>query len=105
MTALTNSLAYAAAVAWLLFALWYQIRARWWVTPEGRNVMAVALGIVAMLGLAALARVAPDWPGRPWAQLVVFAGLIVLAIQRTVQLERAQRRDAPCPKGPRHRAD
>lgn len=91
MTTLVNATAYLAAVSWVVFIVWYALRARWWVTPTGRNVMAVAVGIVAMLGLATLARLAPEWGGRPAVQLVVFVGLAALGIQRTVQLERAQR--------------
>lgn len=92
MSTIIDWTAYLATAAWAVFALWYALRARWWEQPEGRNVMGVAVAITALLLLVSLARVAPDWAGRPIAQLAVYGGLIALAIQRTVQLERAQRR-------------
>lgn len=76
----------AALLAWATFAAWYWVRARWWESPEGRNVMGVSLTLCAAL-LLVITSQPHDWP-----RVLVCLALAGLAVQRTVQLERAQRR-------------
>lgn len=84
-------LMYGATLAWAVFIAWYALRARWWESPAGRNIMGVAVAIFTLLVLISAQT---TWPGywlRPYAQIVVFGALIALAVQRTAQMERAQR--------------
>lgn len=85
-------LMYAALTAWLVFVAWYWIRARWWESPTGRNVMGVAMGVASLLALIAANRTWPDYWLRPAFQTLVYGALIILGIQRTWQMEREQRK-------------
>ncbi len=91
MSVAVRVLQYTALLAWLVFVVWYHLRARWERTPTGRNVMGTSAALVALLALVAAAVTFPDYPGRPVAQLLVYASLTALGIQRTVYMERAQR--------------
>lgn len=84
--------AVVAFLAWAAFVTWYSIRARWWRSPEGRNVWGVGLALAIALGMIVAAYTWPDYAARPYVVLTVYVGLAALGIQRTIQLERAQRR-------------
>lgn len=86
-----NFLRFAALAAWGTFIAWYWIRARWWESPVGRNIMGVAFAIFALLALIAAQALWPDYQARTALQVVVYGGIAALAIQRTGQMEHAQR--------------
>lgn len=92
MTLVPQILMFAALFAWVVFVAWYWIRARWWESRTGQNVMGVALGIAALLLMIAAQRLWPDYEIRPLVQTFVYGGLAALAIQRTWQMEHEQRR-------------
>lgn len=84
-------LVWAGFVVWATFCLWYHVRATWWRSPEGRNIMGVAAAVTALLGLIAAQA---SWPGyalRPWVQTIIYGVIPVLGLQRLAQLERRQR--------------
>ncbi|MFE5309690.1 hypothetical protein [Isoptericola sp. NPDC056605] len=80
-----------ALLAWLVFLVWYSLRAKWWRSPEGRNVWGVASALVIALGMVNASYIWPDYAARDWVVLGVYAYLAALAVQRTVQMERRQR--------------
>lgn len=92
MTTLVLILQCAALGSALAFSTWYGLRASWWRSPEGRNIMGVSLAVAAVLVLIVLQQFFPDYPGRRVVQVVVYTTVALLFVQRTVQLERAQRR-------------
>lgn len=92
MRGLSELLAWAAFSAWLSFVALYSLRAKWWRSPEGRNVWGVGLALTVALGLIVVAYTWPDYALRPWLVPAVYAGLTALGIQRTVQMLRRQRR-------------
>lgn len=91
MTTVVLVLQCAALAAALAFSTWYGVRASWWRSPEGRNIMGVSIAVAAVLVLIVLQQFFPDYPGRRAVQVVVYATVAALFVQRTVQLERAQR--------------
>jgi hypothetical protein len=93
MRAVIEVAATTAFFTWLLFLVWYSVRAKWWRSPEGRNVWGVALALTVALGMIVAAYTWRDYAARPYVVLTVYVGLAALAIQRTVQLERNQRRN------------
>lgn len=92
MTTVVLVLQCAALASALVFATWYGVRAAWWRSPEGRNIMGVSVAVAAVLVLIVLQQFFPDYPGRRVVQVVVYTTVALLFVQRTVQLERAQRR-------------
>ncbi|MFB7798924.1 hypothetical protein [Isoptericola sp. NPDC056134] len=83
--------AWFAFGGWLLFVALYSLRARWWKTPEGRNVWGVGLALTVALGIIVAAYTWPDYELRPVIVPVLYTGLGLLAVQRTVQMLRRQR--------------
>lgn len=92
MRAVIEVAAIAAFSAWAVFLIWYSVRAKWWRSPEGRNVWGVALALTVALGIIVAAYLWRDYVARPYVVLTVYVGLAALAVQRTIQLERNQRR-------------
>lgn len=92
MSAVIEVAAIVAFLAWLTFVIWYAMRARWWRSPEGRNVMGVAVALTWALGIIVAAYLWPDYAIRPWLVLITYVVLAALGVQRTVQMERRQRR-------------
>jgi thiol:disulfide interchange protein len=80
-----------ALVAALVFVASYWIRARWWESPTGRNIMGVSISVAAVLGLIVAQRFSPDYTGRVVLQTIVYTSTATFFIQRTVQMLRAQR--------------
>jgi len=93
MDTVIHTAAAAAFFCWLGFLIWYSIRAKWWRVPEGRNVWGVALALTAALGMVNASYIWPDYSLRPIVVLTVYVSLALLGIQRTVQMERNQRKD------------
>lgn len=89
MNAIT--LAYAALLVWTVFIAWYHLRARWWQSYTGRNVMGVAIVVWGLLALIVAQQTWPDYALRTTAQAIVYGGAIIFGIQRIVQMVRAQR--------------
>ncbi|MBE7701279.1 hypothetical protein H9623_13340 [Oerskovia sp. Sa1BUA8] len=92
MSALVLTLQYLALASTLTFVVLYWVRARWWESPTGRNIMGVSVAVAAVLGLVVAQATIPDYPGRRLAQTLVYASVAALFVQRTVQMLRAQRR-------------
>ncbi len=80
-----------ALAAWATFAALYHVKAAWFATAAGRNIMGVSVAIVAFLALVFVARVWPDFD-RQALQVVVYAWLAYLGVQRLGQMLRMQRR-------------
>jgi predicted anti-sigma-YlaC factor YlaD len=92
MRAAIEVAAVVAFLTWFVFVVWYSVRARWWRSPEGRNIWGVGFALTVALGMIVAAYTWPDYSARPYVVLTVYVGLAALGIQRTIQLERAQRR-------------
>ena len=93
-TAITIAIIFAA-VAWVLFTVSYAIRAKWWKTPFGRNMMGVSAVSALILGRLALLYIDPDFT----ADLKIFGLVIYLAwgalgFHRFYLMEKAQRSSA-----------
>lgn len=77
----------------------YHLRARWWRTPWGRNVMAVTV-FIGFLGLHTVL-VTLVWPAGPvlaalrLARTLVLVALAGLLVQRAGLVLDAQRRETP----------
>lgn len=97
MSAPIQVLVYLGFAAWVLFVATYHVRARWWESPIGRNVMGTAVGLAAVMGLIAAQITWPDYALRPALQGVVYSSLIFLGVQRTVQMLRVQSQHHPHP--------
>lgn len=80
-----------ALCAWTVFIGWYWLRARWWKSDIGWNVMGVATAIWLLLCLNVSSIAFPDYELRPYVRATVYLFLGVVAVQRTIQLEREQR--------------
>lgn len=93
-----------AMLAWT-FVVTYHVRARWWETETGRNVMAFMAVVAAVCTLAAIRIVAGaglDTPWYAWLRVAVFAPVPVVIAWRILLLVRAQaevRRRATTPTG------
>lgn len=63
----------------LLFTVGYAMFAKWWRSPLGRNMMALALVHVITFGLVVVQLdFGTAWAGRPWVRALVFAGIAVV---------------------------
>ena len=83
--------AFMAFVQWVVFVGWYAVRAKWWKSPEGVNIMGVAVAVVLILGLINASYTWPGYAIRPYALTGVFILTTLLGAQRTMQLEHHQR--------------
>lgn len=84
-------LAALALAAWSSFAVLYHVRAAWFATEQGRNIMGVSVALSLFLALAVAARL---WPDEHWldgVRLVTYLWLAYLGVQRAVQMVRLQR--------------
>jgi hypothetical protein len=81
----------AAFLSWLVFLATYSLRAKWWRSPEGRNVWGVAAALTWALGIIVAAYLWPDYDIRDWLVPVTYVALAALGVQRTVQMLRRQR--------------
>jgi len=84
-------LAALALAAWATFAVLYHVRAAWFATEQGRNIMGVSVALALFLALAVAARL---WPEATWldgVRLVTYLWLAYLGVQRAVQMVRLQR--------------
>lgn len=81
----------AAACWYFAIAYWAFTRGGWRHTPAGRHVMGLSAALGALLTLIAVARLWPDFPGRAWVTLGLFAVLVAQLVWQCVLLHRAQR--------------
>ena len=90
-TALTVSLIWAA-VTWLVFLVWYLVRATWWKSPFGWNTVAASFIFTILFGRLMMLYLDPDVKGD-----LAFTGLLIyilsgaVAVHRTILLEKVQR--------------
>lgn len=85
-------LAWFAFLAWVTFVVSYTVRAKWWRSPEGRNVWFVAVSLAFAFGVIVAAYTWPEYPWRPVLVPAIYGALGVLGVQRTWQMFRRQRR-------------
>lgn len=90
MSTVVDILVGLALGAWVIFSVLYHARAAWYATEQGRNIMGVSVAIAGFLALALVARLWPDFDRRMF-QLVVYAWLTWLGVQRTLQMLKLQR--------------
>lgn len=63
----------------LLFTLGYATFARWWRSPLGRNMMALALAHLLAFGLIVVQiDFGTAWAGRPWVRALVFGSIAMV---------------------------
>ena len=90
-TAITWSLMFAA-VTWAMFTVSYALRAKWWKTPFGRNMMGVSLTFAILFGRLALLYIDPHVTAD-----LKFTGLVIYLLaggfgaHRFYLMEKAQR--------------
>ena len=80
-----------STVAWGVFVTWYSVRARWWETPYGRNVMGTGTGIFALLLAFCIALLYGRFPGDLALWTLAFLNLGIMAVHRTYHMEKVQR--------------
>lgn len=92
---ITPSVVCATAV-WLVFLVWYTLRAKWWRDPVGRNAFFVSVVVFWLLLRATLVRL---WPGF-WEHevlgalvyvLAALAGAVRIGLMEKSQREKTQR--------------
>lgn len=87
--------AVAAGVAWTVFVVWYAIRAKWWKTQVGQNVMILGLLLAFSFDRLAIVILQTDGAVRTTSQVVtgvIMYGLSAfLGVWRTILMEKAQR--------------
>jgi len=88
---LTGSIIFASA-AWTLFTVSYSIRAKWWKTAFGLNMMGVSFVFAVLLARLALLYLFPDAK----ADLKIFGSAIyvaagILGVHRFILMEKSQR--------------
>lgn len=87
--------AIAAAVAWTTFVVWYWIRASWWKSQIGQNVM--ILGAMLSFSFIRLALIIWTGPVHTYSTGQVLSGFFTytvaaaIGVQRTYLMEKAQR--------------
>lgn len=87
--------AVAAALSWVTFVVWYQIRATWWKSQIGQNVM--ILGAMLAFSFVRLALIIWDGtpshysPGQVLSGFFTYTIAAVIGVQRTYLMEKAQR--------------
>lgn len=80
-----------ANLAWLVFCLWYTIRAKWWKHQYGWNMMGVAFWLCVVLSLFSAGILFGQYPHYEVVWAAAFINLTVLGVQRTYYMEMAQR--------------
>ena len=75
------------------FAATYAVLAPWSSTRYGRNLMANAAAVGALLVLIVLEVLLDEYPGRDVAHVVVLASIGAVFVRRIFLLVRAQRND------------
>ena len=83
--------AWIAISSVLMFVVGYHIAARWWVTPEGRNVMLLSLVILVFAIVGSLSRygvIPPD--ALPYVTAALWVGVACAYAWRTVLMLKAQ---------------
>ena len=95
MSTVVNIMAALALAAWAGFALTYHVRAAWYATPQGRNIMGVSVALASLLALVVVAKLWPEFD-RTLFQVFVYGWLTYLGAERLGQMLRLQRqtRDA-----------
>lgn len=83
--------AWAAFGAWFSFVATYSALAKWWRSPEGRNVWLVGLALTVAFGIIVAAYTWPDYAMRPYIVPILYVALAALGFQRLVQMIRRQR--------------
>lgn len=80
-----------AAAVWLVFLIWYTVRAQWWKVAVGRNTFGVSLVVFLVALRAALLHWVPNLREYGITGIIVYGAVAALGIQRILQLEKAQR--------------
>jgi hypothetical protein len=89
--ALTASLVFAA-IAWVAFTASYLLRAKWWKTPFGWNMMGVSAVLALIFGRLALLYVDPDVTADlKFFGLAMYVLAGILGFHRLYLMEKAQR--------------
>ncbi len=91
MDLLIDCLRVAALVGWLGFLAVYSAYANWWETPIGRNVFGTGVLLAGVFGLVVLSSFYPEFLGRPYVQITVYAAGAFLGGQRAFHVIKAQR--------------
>jgi hypothetical protein len=80
-----------AGVSWLVFLVWYTVRAKWWTNCVGQNTMLVSF-VVFLLILNSYLLYTYEWfTVHPVPSTFVYLLTTSAAIQRIYLMERAQR--------------
>jgi hypothetical protein len=82
--------AIAALIVWVGFVFTYS-KVKWEKSPEGRNVMTLALSIILLVGTIALNRFIPWMEFKLWAVAIALTAIAITGVWRTHQLRMAQK--------------
>lgn len=88
--ALTISATFAAAT-WVLWTIWYTVRARWWKTGIGFNTFLVSAVLAVVLSRIAWARLDIGFKEQAWIGTTVYVLAGLAAIARYLLFKKAQR--------------
>lgn len=86
-----------SALAWLAFVVWYTLRAKWWRLAVGWNTFGVSLVMFVVLLRLSVLRLHPGFEDPVPSGILVYSLTLVLAIQRIVFMENAQRKGVSGP--------
>lgn len=88
---------------YFVVAYWALTRGDWHRTAAGRHVMQFTANLGVLFSLIVLARLWPDYIGRPVITLVAFAALVAQLMWRIVLMHRAQRQKSARTRAPGRR--
>lgn len=84
-----------ALLAWTILVIWYWIRAKWWKTFMGQNMMGLSILVALSLGLRLVNQVVtPREDYRPWQVILgvaIYGLLAFFGFQRVYFVEQSQR--------------
>lgn len=80
-----------AAFIWLIFLVWYTVRAKWWRDPYGRNTFLVSLVVFWILLRLTMVRLIPGFREHEILGAIVYVFAALAGLARIALMERAQR--------------
>lgn len=82
-----------AAFVWLVFLVWYTVRAKWWKDPYGRNTFLVSLVVFWILLRLTMVRLLPGFREHEILGAIVYVFAALAGLARIALMEKAQREE------------
>jgi hypothetical protein len=80
-----------STLAWWASVVWYHVRSKWYKNGYGQNTMGISFGLAVMHTVFLAGMVFGKYPGYLIVYTLVFLNIGVLAVQRILFIEKAQR--------------